>query len=282
MSVRSACGIELPPPRPNLAPGFAVPRDGRIVVRRLPAGALLCRLLRPDGSRFAEAFRDRHHQILLLVFFRRNGTLLTAVAPAYPVRVGDLGTHVKCASPAQATMSNEFWQTKLVWSIGALPRKPAPAAVVNALRAAFGEWMYNRNHCRLPDRSAFVSQYHGRTTRGYADDGHNTVDWGSLARIQGCAGAAACTQVWYVPGGGATEADLRFSTRYTWITGRSTGGYDIQMMAAHEIGHALQFDHVTRAAKRDWTNVMWPYEEKGDKSGRLLGKGDALANNMHY
>src|SRR5215217_1271953 len=82
-SVRSACDIALPSPRPSLAPAFAVPQDGRIVVRRLVAGALVCRLLRVDGSRFAEAFRDRHRQILSLAFFRRNGAPLTAVAAAY-------------------------------------------------------------------------------------------------------------------------------------------------------------------------------------------------------
>ena len=280
-NIRSACGIELPPPRPRLAPGFAVPQGGRILVRRLAAGALLCRLLRPDGSRFAEAFRDRERRILLLAFFRRNGAPLTVVAPAYRVRAGDIGTHVKCASPSYATYSRAFWKTKLEWSIGAMPRKPARAAVVNALRAAFGEWTYNRNYCRLPDRSTFVSQYMGRTKRGYAYDQHNTLDWGSLARIPGCVGAAACTQTWYVAGRGATEADTRFNNRYRWITGRSTGGLDIQTTAAHEIGHALQFDHVMNVARRDWTNVMWPYEQEGDK-GRLLGKGDALGNNADY
>jgi hypothetical protein len=281
-SVRTACGIELPPPRLDLAPAFAVPQGGRIVVRRLAAGALLCSLLRADGSRFAEAFRDGRRRILSLIFFRRNGAPLTNVEAAYPAVAGDFGTDVKCASPTHASISREYWRTTLVWAIGAMPRKPAAAAVVKALRAAFGEWIFNRNYCRLPDRSAFVSQYQGRTTRKYADDDHNTVDWGSMARIPGCRGSLACTQTWYVQGEGAAETDIRFNSKYRWITGSSTGGYDIQMMAAHEIGHSLQFDHVASVAKRDWTNVMWPYEEKGDKSGRRLGRGDALADNAHY
>ena len=161
-----------------------------------------------------------------------------------------------------------------------MPRKPAGTAVVNAMRAAFGEWTNNRNYSRLPDRSDFA--YEGRSTRRYADDGYNTVDWGSMAGIQGCVGSLACTEAWYLEGGGAVQADIRFNNHFRWIAGRSTGGYDIQMMAAHEIGHALQFDHVSSPAKRRWTNVMWPYEQKGDKSGRLLGKGDSLGDNAGY
>ncbi len=53
-------------------------------------------------------------------------------------------------------------------------------------------------------------------------------------------------------------------------------------MAAHEIGHVLQFDHVTNASKDEETNVMWPYFTDGNTTGRKLGRGDALADNSHY
>jgi hypothetical protein len=281
-SVGRDCDIELPPPRPDLAPEFDVPPGGRIVVRRLAAGALLCTLLRPDGSRFAEAFRDRHRQILSLTFFRRNGSPLTAVHAAYPAVAGDFGADVKCASPAFASMTRLYWRKPLVWSMGAVPRKPGAAAVVNAVRAAFHEWTSNRNHCRRPDRSAFVSSYQGRTGRHFGDDDYNTVDWGPVSRIPGCRGSIGCTQTWYLPGGGAVESDTRFNINVRWIVGRSTRGYDIQSMAAHEIGHALQFDHVTSVAKRQWTNIMWPYLQEGDRSGRRLGRGDSLADNTRY
>ena len=57
---------------------------------------------------------------------------------------------------------------------------------------------------------------------------------------------------------------------------------DIQTIAAHEIGHVLQFDHVTNSSKNDDTTLMWPYFTSGDTSGRKLGRGDALADNNHY
>ena len=43
------------------------------------------------------------------------------------------------------------------------------------------------------------------------------------------------------------------------VDDRRLRAYDIQSVAAHEIGHAIQFDHVTNSSKRDHTLVMWPY-----------------------
>jgi predicted Zn-dependent protease len=45
---------------------------------------------------------------------------------------------------------------------------------------------------------------------------------------------------------------------------RAPDAYDIQSVAAHEIGHVLQFDHVTNQSKRDYTELMWPYLDIGD------------------
>ena len=78
------------------------------------------------------------------------------------------------------------------------------------------------------------------------------------------------------------ESDIRFNTADKWSTTGAASAYDIQSIAAHEIGHVLQFDHVTNASKDDDTNVMWPYYTTGNTSGRKLGRGDALGNNSHY
>ena len=67
-----------------------------------------------------------------------------------------------------------------------------------------------------------------------------------------------------------------------WSTTGASGTYDIQSIAAHEIGHVLQFDHVTNSSKDDHTVLMWPYMDSADTSGRKLGRGDALENNSHY
>jgi hypothetical protein len=82
--------------------------------------------------------------------------------------------------------------------------------------------------------------------------------------------------------GNPVEADIRFNTEFKWSTTGASDAYDIQSVGAHEIGHAIQFDHVTNSSKRDHTLVMWPYLDIGDTSGRKLGRGDALGNNSHY
>ena len=90
--------------------------------------------------------------------------------------------------------------------------------------------------------------------------------------------ALACTVIAYDEQGNPVEADIRFNTDFKWSTTGASGAYDIQSVAAHEIGHAIQFDHVTNSSKHDHTLVMWPCLT----SGRKLGRGDALANNSHY
>ena len=69
---------------------------------------------------------------------------------------------------------------------------------------------------------------------------------------------------------------------FKWSTTGASNAYDIQSVAAHEIGHVLQFDHVTNQSKRDYTELMWPYVDIGDTTGRKLGRGDALQDNSHY
>ena len=124
--------------------------------------------------------------------------------------------------------------------------------------------------------------YEGKTSRTAKHDGYSTIDWGSLKNDQNCSGALACTFIAYDEKGNPVEADIRFNTAFKWSTTGASSAYDIQSVAAHEVGHANQFGHVTNPSKRDHTVVMWPYLDIGDTSGRKLGRGDALANNSHY
>ena len=94
--------------------------------------------------------------------------------------------------------------------------------------------------------------------------------------------ALACTFTWYDGNGIPLESDIRFNTAFEWSTTGASGAVDIQTVAAHEIGHVLQFDHVTNSSKDDDTTLMWPYFTAGNTSGRKLGRGDALEDNSHY
>ena len=123
--------------------------------------------------------------------------------------------------------------------------------------------------------------YAGETTRKAGQDGVSVVDWASLENHQDCKGALACTVTAYDRQGNPVESDTRFNTHDKWSTTGAKDAYDVQMVAAHEFGHVLQFDHV-QGQQIDHTSVMWPYLEIGDTSGRKLGKGEALADNSHY
>jgi hypothetical protein len=113
-------------------------------------------------------------------------------------------------------------------------------------------------------------------------DGTSTVDWGSLNNTQNCHLAIACTETWYGSDGSPEESDVRLSTAVEWSLRAGDGGFDLQSVAAHEFGHARQFAHVTSAERRQYTLVMWPYFARGDPSGRMLGRGDAIADNSDY
>ena len=153
---------------------------------------------------------------------------------------------------------------------------------MKAVRAGVGEWMNNINWCGIKDQANIPARYDGRTSAGARHDGHNVVDWGSLAGDQDCSLALACTQTWYGSDGTPVESDIRFNTRYAWTVGAKPGKYDIQSTAVHEFGHTFQLDHVTSGAGKGYTLVMWPYLGQNNVSAHKLGRGDALADNKNY
>ena len=118
--------------------------------------------------------------------------------------------------------------------------------------------------------------------RGYSKTARASSTGAASRTTRTAARRVACTFTWYDEKGNPVESDIRFNTAYKWSTTGAAGALDIQSIAAHEIGHVLQFDHVTNASKDDETNVMWPYFATGNTTGRKLGRGDALEDNSHY
>jgi len=241
-----------------------------------------CTLFRRNGSRFATLTSDARDRVLGLIFYRPSGVLWSAVDSLHAQAPEEIGASVKCDSSSQASIGPTYWRTTRKWWIGATAPGIDRDAVVKAVRNAQSEWTNNINWCGIEDEASPPASYEGKTTGASKHDGTSIIDWGSLKNDQDCTGALACAATWYDEQGTPVESDIRFETAFKWSTTGTSDAYDIQSVAAHEIGHVLQFDHVTNQSTRDYTVVLWPYVDIGDTSGRKLGRGDALADNSHY
>ena len=277
----SVCGLRLASPRAG-EPRFAVPSGGRATSRSVADRIVLCTLLRGDGSAFAQAHVDRLRHVLDMRFLRPSGRLLVASDAAFPAFPREHGAQVSCGSAAHRSTGHSYWQQTIRWRLGRAPSNLRRADVVRALRAAQSEWTNNVNWCGYPDVAEDFALYLGSTTSGAAHDGMNTVSWGRIDNTQDCNGALACTTTWYDAGGTPVESDVTFNALLQWTVRPGGRSFDVQSVAAHEFGHVRQFDHVTSERLRQYTLVMWPYFTRGDTSARKLGRGDAIADNLHY
>ena len=274
------CGLRLPSPkRGELA--FRIPAGGRAVRRALAGRIALCTLFRRDGSRFARLHSDAEQRVLGVAFYRRSGVLMNAVDTSY-ASAAQTGSNVKCDSSSQASIGKTYWKKARKWWIGATVKGIDRDTVVKAVRNAQSEWTNDINWCGIKDQANPPASYEGKTSTAVKHDGKSVIDWGSLKNDQDCSQALACTGTWYDEQGKPIESDIRFNTAFKWSTKGAAGTYDIQSVAAHEIGHVLQFDHVTNSSKHDQTTLMWPYFDTADTTGRKLGRGDALEDNSHY
>lgn len=112
------------------------------------------------------------------------------------------------------------------------------------LRNAHVQWYDNLNWCGLPDTSVFAMAYGGETGYTFADNGWNTVDFGSMSAI-GCAPVTACTRVEHNGDPIIDESDTRMNSSLSWINGQAPNKYDTWSVMAHELGHSLGFGDIT-------------------------------------
>lgn len=273
------CGLLLNPPQRGEIP-FRTPQGGHAIRRLLAGRFLLCTLKRRDGTLFAKLHSDSDERVLGVAFYRRNGHLLNAVDASYEVAT-QAPAEVSCGSSAQAALGSKYWRETRKWWIGTTAPGLNPDTVVQALRNAESEWTRNINYCGIKDTGKPPSDYQGRTQLDAGTkDGKSVEGFGAFTNDQDCSAALACTMTWYDDQGNPIESDIRFNTEFKWSTNGAPGMVDIQTIAAHELGHVLQFDHVTSSGGQSL--LMWPYFTSGDTSGRKLGKGEALGDNSHY
>jgi hypothetical protein len=251
-----------PVPPPADFPG-APPAAAPVEVERAPGGA-------PLETRYFDDQGDL--------------TVVIAALRAAPAASGP-GAVVRCGSAARADAGYRWTRFPVNWRLSRVASPPGVrrVAALAAIRKARGVWNATRSHCRnLRDASRARFRFAGSTPRRVARDGVSTVDVGSVAALGGaCPGAVACTITFIVGGNRAVESDTRISS--TDVAGFSTARrparrkLDVQSVMVHESGHTLGFAHVSA---RDV--VMNPFVRRGGVSGRLLGRGDAIASNAKY
>ncbi|MFT7542668.1 MAG: hypothetical protein ACI9K5_003648, partial [Gammaproteobacteria bacterium] len=100
---------------------------------------------------------------------------------------------------------------------------------------------------------------------------------GSTGYFQG-GGIVAVTSITYTNAGKITDADVLFNGRdYNFSTSGTPGAFDVQAIAAHELGHVAGLDHSGWAG-----SALYPYVETNDFVARGLSRDEEGAARAAY
>jgi hypothetical protein len=294
-------------------PTFATPAGGRRVDKAAPAGGRETTLLRADGVPFAQRVDDTRGRPIVTEFFTATGELELVIFADYSggdgsdeaaladmpasisqlhraigdiarphrrSRIEGLLSHIYCGGTAWSDISAKWTQQmNWYWNSASTPGYLNQTNTLTSLRSAHAEWESNINHCGYSDFSTVNIAYRGTTTAGYGDNGINTIGWGNISTT-GCGSTAiGCARV-EAGFSSISEADIRLSNSATWINGKASGKFDVQYIAAHEVGHTIGFRDIDE--NFDCTVLMCGHVFSNDTSGRKLGQGDAIGDNTKY
>ena len=125
---------------------------------------------------------------------------------------------------------------------------------LNPAHRAAGDWTSPAHH---------VLRFDETNASGYFPFGSSTV---------------AITPVWFTGGGTITDADVLFNGYgFGFTTSGEAGRYDVQDVAAHELGHLLGFDHSGQAGA-----TLYPYVDSQVILHRSLSRDDEQALRAVY
>jgi len=123
--------------------------------------------------------------------------------------------------------------------------------------------------------ASFQLNYGGTTSAGFVTDGINTVGFGTTSGCTG--GCLALTALVLGPGQVIQEVDVSFNDAVNWNTNGSD--YDVEAIAAHELGHCLGIHHTDITKPRNRPTMYTAYFGIG---GRTLESDDRDALNCSY
>jgi hypothetical protein len=172
----------------------------------------------------------------------------------------------------------EFTPEGVRWPKSAMPLKwvfdaastPEPMSQWRSelmLVEAHDNWANTNNRCQEGDSIDFSFEYAGRTRRGVARDGYNSVGFGRLGGE-----AIAMNYLWYV-GTEAVETDLRLRKQdWMWANRPEVNQrYQTINVATHEIGHQIGLDDLGGTHSK---LTMYGVVSRGELGKTTLGRGD--------
>lgn len=153
---------------------------------------------------------------------------------------------------------------------------PAGGTTTDSIRGGAYAWNNTTNSCGNGDQNNITLARMGDTnaTIGSSADGQSTVDFGNISPCGGGSSVLACA---FTRGG--TEFDIRFNSATSWSHSGAAGRYDVQSVAAHEMGHYMGLLHASSSSS---FLTMYAYTATGQIRERDLGIGDILGMRAQY
>ncbi|TMQ70876.1 MAG: matrixin family metalloprotease [Candidatus Eisenbacteria bacterium] len=174
------------------------------------------------------------------------------------------GARVLCDDPAGFA----HWTTSSIsWRLNTANQGGKPG-VATSLQKALASWTN-------VSPASYALGYAGTTTAGFVTDGVNTVQW---ANGNGCTGGClAITALVLSQGQVITESDISFNDSAIWNA--NGADYDVEAIAAHELGHSLGIHHTEITKQRDRPTM---YASYFGTAGRTLEGDDVAALNCAF
>jgi hypothetical protein len=154
------------------------------------------------------------------------------------------GTQVTCT----ATGGFVHWNRTQVTMMLNTANQGGKAGVPLALQHAMASWT-------AVTPANYQLTYGGTTTAGFVTDGINTVSFGTTSGCTG--GCLALTALVLGPGQVLQEVDVSFNDAANWNTNGSD--YDVEAIAAHELGHCMGIHHTELTKPRNRPTMYASY-----------------------
>lgn len=188
--------------------------------------------------------------------------------------------HDACTNPQFAVLGG-IWKARSYGYRINRKRFDFNDATVAQIVRGHTNWDATRNSCGLGDITRLRSHHLGSTSAVvHADfaDGVSVTDKGSMAGIDGCEIAIACTFQFPGPGDSVIETDQRFNSKYAYSNAGAAGRYDVQSISTHESGHSIGLDHANSSSEL----TMFFQTLAGTTYLRSLAKGDVRGLRKRY